>query len=178
MRVSPTRSLAPPDPPAWTGISPNAGSQIDFAGALTFLPWLLMSIPVLVLGLRGLSQVSRSVVWWRVAWACAVGAGVALAVLIVTSFRFPPAFHQLGAGSELERNRHRGRVPAARGHHVAHDVVAHDQASSQPGILDRKWWKQLIMEICTEGKRSDRPYHPLTFLSLPSGTSVRADLAR
>ena len=82
----------PPDPPAWTGISPGAGFLIDFTGALAFLPWLLMSIPVLVLGLRRLSQVARSAIWWQVAWTGVVGAGVALAVLAVISFHFPPPY--------------------------------------------------------------------------------------
>lgn len=82
----------PLDPPAWTGISPATGSLIDFGGALAFLPWLLMSIPVLILGLRRLSQVCRSAIRWRAAWACTVGAGIALAILIATSLHFPPPY--------------------------------------------------------------------------------------
>lgn len=81
-----------PDPPAWTGISPDAGSLINFAGTLAFLPWLGMPIPVLLLGLRRLSRVSGSAIWWKVAWTCAVGAGVVLAVLFVTSYHFPPPY--------------------------------------------------------------------------------------
>jgi hypothetical protein len=80
------------DPPAWTRISSGAGSWIDLTGALAFLPWLLLSIPVLILGLRQLSLAFRPSIWWKVAWACGMGAGIALAVLICTSFNFPPPY--------------------------------------------------------------------------------------
>jgi len=80
------------DPPAWTRISSGAGSWIDVVGAVAFLPWLLVSVPVLILGLRCLSAALGRAIWWKVAWTCAVGAGVVLAVLIDIAFNYPPPY--------------------------------------------------------------------------------------
>jgi hypothetical protein len=57
-----------------------------------FLPWLLMSVPLLVLGLRRLSRVFGSAIWRKIMWTSEISLGIALAVLIYTSFNFPPPY--------------------------------------------------------------------------------------
>ncbi len=79
-------------PPAWTGISAGAGSWIDLAGAVAFVPWLLLSIPVFMSGLRRLSRGRRPSIWPKAAWACRMATGAGMAVLIITSFHFPPPY--------------------------------------------------------------------------------------
>jgi hypothetical protein len=79
-------------PPAWTGISAGAGSWIDLAGAVAFVPWLLLSIPVLISGLRRVSQARRQSMWPKAAWACGMATGAGMAVLIIISFRFAPPY--------------------------------------------------------------------------------------
>jgi hypothetical protein len=76
--------IAPSWIPRWLG------SLIEAAGILGLLPWLLLPLLLLIIGLSNMGHLPWQIRWrWATAWTGAVAAGLLLEILIPTASNAP-----------------------------------------------------------------------------------------